>query len=59
MSDVCIWSEDGEDGPWATKCGHYFAITDGTPKENEMAFCCFCGKELVQCPHAEDDDAAD
>ena len=57
MGDVCIWSEDGEDGPWATKCGHYFEITADTPAENGMAFCCFCGKELVQLPHEEDEDA--
>mgnify|MGYP001330034860 FL=1 len=45
----CHWSQDGEDSDvWATQCGHYFAITADTPSENEMRFCCYCGRPLVE-----------
>ena len=52
----CVWNEDGEDGPWATGCGHYFAITDGTPSDNDMRYCCFCGRPLRESPHEDEDD---
>jgi hypothetical protein len=52
----CIWYEDGDGGPWATGCKNYFEIIDGTPEDNGMKFCCYCGKPLEQV-RAEDDAA--
>ena len=43
----CVWSED-EDGNWDTGCGNMFVITEGTPYDNEMGFCCYCGHKLDQ-----------
>jgi len=43
----CTWTED-ENGPWDTACGESYEINDGTPEDNNMAFCCFCGKALKQ-----------
>ena len=42
----CAWSADG----WLhrTSCGESFAIVDGTPIENDMRFCCYCGKALSE-----------
>lgn len=49
--DGCIWTPDGDyDGPWATKCGHYFELNDGGPKDNGMRYCCYCGRPLVEVP---------
>ena len=45
--DVCIWMEDG-DGGYSTSCGKAFIINDGTPEENGMNYCPFCGKPLMQ-----------
>ena len=45
--DVCVWSED-EDGNWDTGCGNMFVLTEGTPYDNEMGFCCYCGHKLDQ-----------
>lgn len=43
----CEWALDEPDsGTWATDCGHMFTILAGTPTENRMAFCCYCGKPL-------------
>lgn len=53
----CHWSQDGEDSDvWQTSCGNYFSITDGTPVENDMAYCCYCGTKLEQFPHELEDD---
>ena len=46
--EECVWRE--EDGYWDTDCGHVFVINEGTPKENDMQFCCCCGKCIVQFP---------
>ena len=44
--DACEWKE--EDGEfWRTSCGHDFVLEYGTPKDNDMCFCCYCGRPLV------------
>lgn len=53
----CVWSDD--EGCWATGCGHYFEINDGTPSENGMRFCAYCGKPLVEVPAPEGEDEND
>ncbi len=50
----CSWSED-TNGTWVTKCGHYFQVTDGTPSENEFAYCCYCGGNLIEHVYVEED----
>lgn len=40
---VCGWTSD-DDGTYHTGCGHAFVLNDGTPTENSMRFCCYCGK---------------
>jgi hypothetical protein len=42
---TCQWENDGE-GNWSTGCGDAFIILDGTPTENKMNFCCYCGKPI-------------
>ena len=46
----CGWkeSEFSEYNIWETDCKNVFNIIDGTPKENNMQFCCYCGKKLKQ-----------
>lgn len=43
--DSCEWSQD-DDGNWTTECGGMFVISEGTPKDNDMSFCCYCGEPL-------------
>lgn len=46
---MCVWSRDGYDSDtWATGCGHYFTVIDGTPTENQFRFCTFCGFPLLE-----------
>ena len=49
MSEIraCEWREDSE-GDWETECGQTFILNDGTPRDNLMNFCCYCGHPLVQ-----------
>lgn len=44
---VCVWQED-QDGNWDTQCGGCFIIEEGTPSENDMKYCCYCGDWLVE-----------
>jgi hypothetical protein len=46
-NEFCAWARDGEDSDtWVTQCDHYFTINEGTPRDNDMKFCCFCGKPV-------------
>ena len=43
--DRCQWQEDGE--AWVTQCGHLFQICHGSPEDNGMDFCPFCGRPIT------------
>ncbi|CAB4127016.1 hypothetical protein UFOVP254_16 [uncultured Caudovirales phage] len=47
---TCTWWQDGDSdsGVYATSCRHYFDLNDGTPEDNKMQWCCYCGKRLMQ-----------
>jgi hypothetical protein len=51
LPETCLWTED-DDGVWSTGCKvseWCFSEQDrGTPKNNNMRFCPFCGKPLRQ-----------
>ena len=49
MIDNCNWDQD-EDGIWQTDCGELFEINEGTPGDNGMKFCCYCGRNLIERP---------
>ena len=55
MSKDCHWAHN-EEGYWETTCGDIFEVTEGTPSENNMRFCCYCGKRLVEVEIAEAED---
>lgn len=51
VSRYCTWTED-DLGVSQTTCGNSFALDSGSPGENGMKFCCYCGKEL-RAPDAQ------
>ena len=57
-SETCTWHQDGDSdsGVYATSCRRYFNLEDGTPEDNKMQWCCYCGKKLVQELITEGDD---
>jgi hypothetical protein len=56
--ETCTWQQDGDSdsGLYATSCRHYFNLEDGTPEDNKLAWCCYCGKKLAQELITEDGD---
>jgi hypothetical protein len=55
-AETCLWSQDyaGSD-MFSTSCGNAFRLDNGVPSENEMEFCCFCGRALEEdLPTADD-----
>jgi len=47
----CEWKNDPWDDcsdMWKTACGNLFTIIEGSPSENGMLFCCYCGKKIVE-----------
>jgi len=47
----CHWLQDGDEdsGTYMASCNQrYFSVVDGTPKDNHMEHCCYCGKPLVE-----------
>lgn len=45
--DVCLWTED-IDGDWHTDCKDIFFDLNGSPTQNKMRFCCYCGRPLKE-----------
>lgn len=56
--ETCTWQQDGDSdsGSYGTSCRRYFNLEDGTPEDNKMAWCCYCGKKLAQALITEDED---
>jgi len=46
MSQALERSDGVGEDHWDTSCHHRFTLNDGTPSENRMKFCCYCGKPL-------------
>ena len=42
----CTWTQDDLDDSWDTSCGEKYTIMEGTPVENKMAYCPFCGGKI-------------
>ena len=48
MRKICAWTRmDDESDSWDTACGNAFTIIAGTPHDNAMHYCCYCGGKLV------------
>ena len=35
-----------DEGIWETLCGNTFMFVEGTPQDNKIKFCCYCGRPL-------------
>jgi hypothetical protein len=54
----CHWYQDGDEdsGTYMASCSRrYFVLEDGTPTDNRMSHCCYCGKRLVEVPIEPED----
>ncbi len=56
QAQTCAWTEGTEEeGYYSTSCGHLFTFNDDGPKENQFAYCPYCGGALVE-PAAKKED---
>jgi hypothetical protein len=46
-NERCHWVEN-EHGNWVTGCYHAFSVDHGSPHDNDMTFCPFCGGRLTE-----------
>jgi hypothetical protein len=53
-SMACTWAEN-EDGYYDTECDNTFILTEGTPDQNNMRFCTYCGRPLVERGYAQEE----
>lgn len=44
-NESCVWQGDDN---WNTGCGNHFIIIDGGPTDNNMKYCCYCGKKIKE-----------
>lgn len=44
----CHWYQGVDSDRWATQCGRSFYLEEGTPLENHMQWCCYCGAPLTE-----------
>lgn len=47
-TEVCRWQSSGEGDIYETECGDTFQIFEGSPSDNHMEFCCYCGRKLKE-----------
>ena len=49
VSIPCEWTvtSNYEDAYWDTSCGEAFVFEEGTPEDNSMKYCPFCGRKLT------------
>ena len=53
--ETCKWKLGFEYADYyETSCGEAFQFTDGSPTENKMKFCPYCGKPLEEEPTKEE-----
>jgi len=53
----CAWKLGDADPyypSWETRCGETFFLLEGTPAENQMKFCPYCGRQLVEVAITEE-----
>jgi len=56
MNEECTWTESNDGGHYETNCGDMFVLNVGTPSENGMRFCCYCGRPLEEKLYAEEEE---
>lgn len=56
-SGACEWSQDENSvSLWYSDCGKRLWLGQtGSPRENEMEFCCFCGETLFEADDEDDE----
>jgi hypothetical protein len=49
----CTWTENS-DGTWETTCGNAWIFLAGTPSDNQVRWCPYCGRVLHEVRYRDD-----
>jgi predicted nucleic acid-binding Zn ribbon protein len=44
----CNWIYDDDEDCWNTSCGNEFTLNEGTPRDNRMVYCPYCGAKIKE-----------
>lgn len=49
-AETCKWTlDDADENAWRPECGgDLFRLSSGTPSDNKMVHCCYCGKKIEE-----------
>lgn len=48
-TELCLWQiEIQDERVWKTSCEELFVMIDGSPLENGMGYCPFCGRRIQE-----------
>ena len=47
-NERCAWIRDEDSSDFDTECGRTFELLDGCLEDNNMKYCCFCGKKTEE-----------
>ena len=53
---TCTWGYDDGDDYWETSCDGAFQLVDGTPADNGMKFCPYCGRPIEEVSENDQED---
>lgn len=45
--ETCEWSYSESEEMWESACGDAWNFEEGTPEDNHMQYCPFCGRKLT------------
>ena len=48
LSDKCKWKAEVDTGVYDTSCDNSFMIIEGTPTDNNMKYCTYCGRKIKE-----------
>ena len=48
MEETCLWEYQDLENYYHTSCGDDFMVSEGTPRENGMKYCTYCGKKIKE-----------
>lgn len=50
----CEWIQtDFDSNTWDSDCGNSFDLNDGSPSDNGMKFCPYCGRPLTEVKYQD------
>lgn len=50
--EKCTWFQEDEGSDiWVSDCGGLFTLNEGSPADNDLKYCCWCGKSIVSEPY--------